>query len=187
MKKLLFFVAVGLISADCLAQKATVLLNNFDANNAILFLANPVTGSPPPVPAPGNVSVELVGGPSVTQLQPVTIAGSTTSVIPMSTVPGFFDGGVGVVPGVTAGATATFQLLAFVGTVPGLLSPIARSLPWTQVTGIWDDNATPPQPPTGPSLQLPPGAIIVQNVPEPSTITLGLLGFGALFLHRRKC
>ncbi len=169
MKKLLALVIIVSISAECLAQKATVLLNNFDSDNAVLYTLYHF--GPPGLLAPSNMSVELFGGPSAAQMQPVTIAGSTTSIIPMSTVPGFFDGGVGVVPGVTPGATATFQLWGFVGPVPppGQIG-ISQSATWTQATGIWDDKATPPQPPTGPPLQVPAGFTIF--VPEPSATIL---------------
>ena len=186
MKKLALLAAMTLMgmSASCWAAvNATVLLNNFDSNNPILYSA---TGGPGVAgPLSKNINVQLLGGPSASQLQPVVIAGSTTSIIPLSAVDGFFDGGVGVVPGVTAGATATFQLLAFIGTNPkdaaGNNNPSAT---WTQATGKWDD--TPPAtPPSGPSLNNPAG-VTVGGIPEPSTIALGLLGLGALLIRRRK-
>jgi len=185
MKKLALLAAMTLMgmSASCWAAvNATVLLNNFDSNNPIMYIAP--GGSAPGVAGPlsANINVQLLGGPSAGQLQPVVIAGSTTSVIPLSAVDGFFDGGVGVVPGVTAGATATFQLLAFVGTDPSKAT--GNFATWTQATGKWDD--TPPAvPPSGPSLQVPAG-VTVGAVPEPSTIALGLLGLGALLIRRRK-
>ncbi len=103
-------------------------------------------------------------------------------MIPISSIPGFFDGGVGVVPGVTAGATATFQLTGFVGTNPLRPAPFETAT-WTQATGTWDDTAIPPQPPTGPVLQVPPLSV---RAPEPTTIALGMLGLGAMFLSWRK-
>jgi MYXO-CTERM domain-containing protein len=173
------------ISIHCRAQEATVRLNNIDSNIPIMYMASPVSIAQP---APQTVSVQLLGGPSASQLQPVTIAGSTVSVIPISSTPGFFDGGVGVVPGVTAGATATFELIVFLGTVP-YFSPTATAM-WTQATGSWDDTVTPAQSATGPTLQIPGGipngTPIVVVLPEPSTIALGLLGLGALFVHRRR-
>jgi len=185
MKKLALLAAMTLMgmSASCWAAvNATVLLNNFDSNNPILYSASGGPGVPGPLSQ--NINVQLLGGPAAGQLQPVVIAGSTTSIIPLSAVDGFFDGGVGVVPGVTAGATASFQLLAFVGTDP--TKGAAQSAVWTQATGKWDD--TPPAtPPTGPALNLPAGITVGAGaIPEPSTIALGLLGLGALLIRRRK-
>ncbi len=192
MKKLALLAATITLmgtAASCFAAvNATVLLNNFDANNAIMYLA---TGSSSAVAAPGsaNVNVQLLGGPSATQLLPVIPTTGGNGVIPVAGaaaggLAGFFDGGVGVVPGVAANATATFQLIAFVGTDP---SGVDKSLfkTWTQATGSWDDAAQPPAPPSGPSLQVPAGITAGAVIPEPSTIALGLLGLGALLIRRR--
>lgn len=184
MKKTVLLSAIAMIgiSAQCLAQKATVLLNNYDANYAILYQFNWFAPREA-APLNRNVNVQILGGPSAQQLEPVTIAGTTTSLIPISLIPGFFDAGVGVVPGVTAGSTATFKLLVFLGSYH---PPGANTFTWTQTTGSWDDTAIPPQPPTGPPLQIPPGVIVVvDTVPEASTVALGLVGLGALFLYRR--
>jgi len=187
MKKLALLAALTLmgLSARCFAAaEATVLLNNFDSNNAILFMSG---GSAVPGPLTANINVQLLGGPSATQLQPVIPTGGGNGVIPLSALAGFFDGGVGVVPGVAASATATFELKAFVGTDPTVASAVT-SASWTQATGSWDPAAVPPSPPGGPSLQNPAGLTVggAPPVPEPSTIALGLLGLGALLIRRRK-
>jgi len=183
MKKLALLAAITLMgmSASCWAAvNATVLLNNYDSNIPILYMATP-TSTAVPAPVSANVNIQLLGGPDAAHLLPVVVAGGTTSIIPVDGV-GFFDGGVGVVPGVTAGATATLQLTAFVGNNPSA----AFQATWTQATGKWDD--TPPaSPPSGvPTLAVPAGGITVGAVPEPSTIALGLLGLGALLIRRRK-
>jgi len=188
MKKLALLAAITLMGVRCFAAaEATVPLNNFDANNAIMYMATP-TSTSVPAPLTLNINVELLGGPSATQLQPVTPTGGGSAVIPIaaSQVPGFFDGGVGVVPGVAGGATATFQLLAFVGTDPTVASAV-KSATWTQATGSWDPTVVPPPPPpTTPQLNVPAGITVGAAVPEPSTIALGLLGLGALLIRRRK-
>jgi len=187
MKKLALLATITLmgVSATCFSQVATVNLNNFDSNNAIMYMATP---NSPAVAAPLNlnINVELLGGPSATQLQPVTPSGGGSAVIPLSAVAGFFDGGVGVVPGVTAGATATFQLLAFVGTNPSAASGGGVSATWTEATGTWNNAAVPPAPATGPVLNVPTGITVgAAGIPEPSTIALGLLGLGALLIRRK--
>lgn len=169
------------------AQQATVTLNNYDSNVQIMYVASAGTAAVP-APLTANINVQLMGGPSATQLQPVTLAGTTTSLIPVSGAAGYFDGGVGVVPGVTAGATATFELWAFVGNDPNAATAqLGKSAQWTQATGSWPGAPTPP---TGPTLNIPASGVTVGGagpaVPEPSTIALGLLGLGALLIRRRK-
>lgn len=96
---------------------------------------------------------------------------------------GHFDGGIGVVPGLAAGASGTFRLVATKGDATGENT-------FTMATGSWDKNAVPPAAPTGPDLVLSasitaksgPGPVI----PEPSTVALGLLGAFALLLRRRS-
>ncbi len=177
------------ISANCFAAaEATVLLNNFDSNNAILFATGGGAGAA--ATAANGVSVQLLGGPSATQLQPVIPTGGGNGVIPVAGaaaggLAGFFDGGVGVVPGVAANGTATLQLVAFTGTDPSGASAV-KSAPWTQPTGSWDRTAQPPAPPGGPALQNPAGLTVGGVIPEPSTIALGLLGLGALLIRRRS-
>lgn len=177
------------ISANCFAAaEATVLLNNFDSGNTILFLATGSTGAGKDATAANGVSVQLMGGPSATQLQPVVPTTGGSAVIPVAGAAaggaaGYFDGGVGVVPGVAPLATATFQLWAFTGSTP---SATYASATWTQPTGSWDPAAQPPAPPGGPSLQNPKGLTVGGTViPEPSTIALGVLGLGALLIRRR--
>lgn len=177
------------ISANCFAAaEATVLLNNFDSNNAIMFVSS-AGGAAVAAPGSANISVQLLGGAAAGSLAPVIPTGGGNGIIPVAGaaaggLAGFFDGGVGVVPGVAPNATATFQLVAFTGTDP---SKGVKSATWTQPTGSWDPGAVPPAPPAGPSLQNPAGLTVggAPPIPEPSTIALGLLGLGALLIRRR--
>jgi len=192
MKKLALLAALTLMgmSANCFAAaEATVTLNNFDSNIPVLYVAS-AGGTAVAAPGSANINVQLMGGPSATQLQPVVPSGGGSAVIPVAGtaaggVAGFFDGGVGVVPGVAANATATFQLWAFVGSTP---SGQYASATWTQATGSWDPTVVPPAPATGPTLAIPSGGVTVggATIPEPSTIALGLLGLGALLIRRRS-
>lgn len=170
---------------------ATVLLNNYDSNVPALYqhFTYPWSWDASLVPAPLNQNfyVVLLGGPTCALLQPVTIAGTTTFIIPIADVPGFFDAGVGVVPGVVDRATACFQLWlcqARQGQVDFGVDRINQTARWSQATGAWDPAAQPPLPPAGPPLQLPIPTWVV-DIPEPSTLALGLLGAAALFLRRR--
>lgn len=150
---------------------ATVLLNNYDSNNAILSWAFPA-GGPVPVPTDRNAFVQLLGGPSATQLLPVTVAGGTASVFPIAIVPGFFDAGVGVVPGVADNAVATFRLVAWQGRgISGEWKTsrfgsysTAASRTWTQGTGSWNPGAVPPFPASGPPLNNP--ALVIGDLDE---------------------
>jgi len=189
MKKLAILAALTLmsLSATCLAQKATVNLNNFDSNMAI-------TLNGAPVGIDQNIFVQVLGGTSATSMSPLAATDGTTKVFPINQVPGFFDGGVGVVPGVAAGGNGFFQVQAWQG-APGNPGTFAASkitgssAVFPNKVGSWNDAAVPQPPPTGEQLVIP-GVIAlgggIPGVPEPSTIALGLLGAGALLIRRRK-
>ncbi len=161
-----------------LRSAATVALNNYDSQMAI-YLADGRTLAP----ADGSVYVELLGGPSVEELSPVvSTMGTATYALNANERPGFFDYGVGVVPGVADGAMATFQLEAWQGSftpVPGL---VAKTPTWTQATGVFPPPTGNSPPPSGPWLEIP--APLVLPVPEPSTIMLGLLALAGWIARR---
>ena len=101
----------------------------------------------------------------------------------------FFNNGYGAVPGVPPGATGMFQVRTWLGApsyeaalfAPGAFHGLVYS-PWNQTTG------TTPVPPGTPAILAMGGKIFMtQNaVPEPSTITLGILGGATLLLRRRR-
>ncbi len=160
---------------------ATVLLNNYDSHMAI-YLADGTTLAP----ANGSVYVELLGGPSADQLSPIlSTMGIATCTISANDEPGFFDNGVGVIPGVADGAMATLQLEAWQGSPNPLPGTVGETLSWTQATGSWGPPSMNSPPPSGPSLQIP--APLVLPVPEPSTLRLGLFAVAAAsWLARRS-
>ncbi len=158
---------------------ATVALNNYDAHMAIYLADGRMLA-----PANGSVYVELLGGPSADQLSPVvSTMGVTISTISANDKPGFFDYGVGVVPGVADGATATFQLEVWQGGLNPPPGAIAETPTWTQATGSWGPPSMDSPPPSGPSLQIP--APLILPIPEPSAVTLGLVAVAACAVRRR--
>jgi hypothetical protein len=187
MKKLAILAALTLmsLSATCLAQKATVALNNFDSNMPILIGGNPAKNA-------DNVYVQLLGGTagSVPTTPVVSTTGQTVFQVDLNAAPGFFDAGIGVVPGLAANAQGSFILQAWQGTAgnPGSFGGAANrgSVSWSQATGSWSDNLVPPPPPSGASLNIPSSITVGPAVPEPSTLALGLLGAAALLIRRRK-
>jgi hypothetical protein len=174
MKKLVIIAALMMGLTAAYAQKATVLLNNYDADKPIFAGAvGTLAGT--------DVMWQLLGNGA-----PVTETGSGTSIFPVSVDAGYFDVGVGVVAGVTAGDTVNFELRAWKGADYASATE-SGSVSWSQATGSWNDAAVPPAPPSGPALAVPGSVLVTTTViPEPSTIALGLLGLGALLIRRRK-
>lgn len=176
MKKLVILAALMMGLTAAYAQKATVTFNNYDADKAI-FVGSVGTL------AGTDVMWQLLGdGQGVVE----AVAGATQSVFPVSADAGYFDLGVGVVPGAVAGATVNFELRAWKGADYASASE-KGSVSWSQATGSWNDVAVPPAAPTGPALAIPASVLVTTTViPEPSTIALGLLGAAALLIRRRK-
>lgn len=177
MKKYYIFIALSVMSfigvERCLGD-ATVQLNNKESDTPI-YIINGVLAS-------GDVYVEILsetipGGP----WSPIQIAGSSTTVLTLSQ-PGYFDAGVGVIPGAVDNATVNFQVRAWTGGSEYETAPYSAETPtWSQSTGSWNPNSGLPA--TGPILQMPYSLIL--NVPEPSSIALGILG-GATLLVTNK-
>jgi hypothetical protein len=144
MKKLFLLSICITFNISTWAQKATVLLNNFDADKPMYFL---IAGTPAPMNK--GIQVQLLAGPVGGILAPVVPTSGGDSVLPISVVDGYFDGGVGIVPGVLPGDLAQFELRAWEGTQDLWMSWILGSIQWTQTTGYWNDLAEPPSPPKG--------------------------------------
>jgi hypothetical protein len=97
---------------------------------------------------------------------------------------GYFDGGVGIVPGLKDDVSAVqFTLEAWLGDKSGPTSSPGTirgySLTWDQLTGSWDPASGTKA--TGAELMVPNSVIVGSAaIPEPSSVTLGLLGGAAL-------
>lgn len=137
MKKLLIVFFGPLVIATDIHGAATVGLNNYDSHMAI-YLADGRTLAP----ADNSVYVELLGGPSAGQLGPVMRPDASTGIFTIgpSDRPGFFDNGVGLVPGVADGAMATFQLETWQGSPNPIPGQVAKTPTWTQATGSWEPS-----------------------------------------------
>jgi len=185
MKKLALLAAVTMVSLSVLADKATVSLNNFDANVPIYYLKSGTLA-----PTGQNIFVQVWGGPVGGTLNPLVDSAGAAITIAMGaggSGAGWFDVGAGVVPGVADNAQATFQLVAWHGASLATADSTAKSPTWNQATGSWNSAAVPPAPLGGPALNIPGGTWnTIVPVPEPSTILLSLLGAAALLIRRRK-
>ncbi len=137
---------------------ALVRLNNYDANVSIKLLW---LQTPPP-----NLFFEVLGGPVAGPFLPVVPFGATNSIIwgaGTGAEPGFFDAGIGVVPGVEDGALAVLILRAWVGAPASTCdsAEIKGLVRWVQETGGWNPDAAPPEIPEAPSLQIPGSGVLL--------------------------
>jgi hypothetical protein len=152
--------------------EATVKMNNIDSHKPILALPDGtlLDGK--------DVYVELYGGPIGGTLFPVIPVGISDSRIRLSQ-PGYFDAGVGVVPGILGNSYAEFYIRAWFGwPYYDSASYFNQSPHWTQKTGLWDPKSG--LVPTGPALDV--SASFVVALPEPSGAALGIVGGAALFI-----
>ncbi len=192
MKQIIGILSLFAVCASLHAASATVKLDNYS------------TGTPSPIyigtegtlaadDAAGNIYIQILGGPVGGTLGLVanTLGETVFRLDPTFGAYGLFDAGVGVIPGVEGGLNAELKLTiwkdvagsTFEAASAGL-KPVYQSAPWSQLTASWPGNPTPPS--TEPYLQIPAGAIVLNVVPEPSTLALGALGLVALFLRRRQ-
>ncbi len=137
---------------------AIVRLNNYDANVPIklLWLQTP----------PTNLFFEVLGGPVAGPFLPVVPFGATNSIIwgaGTGAEPGFFGAGIGIVPGVEDGALAVIILRAWVGGPASTYdsAEVKGLVRWVQETGVWNQDAVPPEIPEGPSLQIPGSGVLL--------------------------
>lgn len=184
MKKTLGVIA-GLalmgVAQSYAANQATIAANNYGAAAGVINY-EATAGTKTLLPA--DAWIEVLGG----------AAGSVNSLGAAfhPSEPGYFDNGVLLVPGVAAGATASFEVRAWSGATAYDAATLKGSASFTQATGTWDDGVggtNPPGPKSGPDLAVPSftvGAAGTPVIPEPSTIALGVLGAAALLIRRRK-
>jgi len=181
MKKILSVLAALVIVGGSVtafgATQAGIKLNNYDSNNGngspIFYLTSGTLAGP-------GCFVQVLGGADANSMTPVTVG--TTSVFEL-TSDGSFDAGIGIVSGVTAGASASFQVLTWKGgSSYAAALESAKSDVFTGVTGTIADPPAAPQPAT---FAFPAG-LVIQPIPEPTTLALGLIGAAGLLFFRRK-
>lgn len=177
MKKALSILAALTLASVVCSADGTVFLNNYDANKAIFYMSEGTLAS-----EGLGVTLQILGGPVGGALAPINPNGKTNPNLSL-VEPGFFDAvpSFGVVPGVADGAQAQFQVRAWIGADYASAQVRAESTTWTQKVGT---NPAPPSPPVPEALQFPGLTLI--NIPEPSTIALGLLGAALLLIRRRS-
>lgn len=177
MKKTLAVIA-GLalagVAQSFAANQATVALNNYAGG--VINYQTTVGGASSSLPL--DAWVEVLGGP---------VGGVMASLGTFHpSEPGYFDNGVVLVPGATAGSPASFEVRAWTGAATYAAAALTgTSGTFSSATGSWDDAATPPPVRQGPDLAMPTFTV-APVIPEPSTIALGILGAAALLIRRRK-
>jgi len=171
-------------AAQCMAA-AVVNLNNYDVNIPIMY-QSAVGAAIVTAPAAGTY-VQLLGGAAGGAQAPVTINSTTDSIINGIEDGGFFDKGVGVIPGLADKAQADLTMRAWVGAATYDAATLKGEVKWSQATGGWATTSSPPGTPDSITLAIPASGILIgPAIPEPSTIALGLLGAAALLIRRRK-
>jgi hypothetical protein len=161
--KTLWLILVLAISRSNILADATIQLNNHDPDLPILFAQNDFYQK--------TVYVELLGDEKL--------------VSEFIATDGYFDNGIGVVPGVVDYAMVNFTLRVWTqgAKYPGY--SLSGSASWVQPTGSWDPNSGPLSSATGPPLMIPQ-PVILGTIPESSTMVLGLQGLAAILFYRRK-
>jgi len=103
---------------------------------------------------------------------------------------GYFDNGILKLPGITGGASVSFQVEAWTGAASyaAAANDSKGSVSWTQTAGSYDTTISPPPAPTGPDMQMPAFKLGSGTpiVPEPTTLALAALGAAALLIRRRS-
>jgi hypothetical protein len=166
------------------AAQATILLNNYDSGQPAWYgwgdWRPPGTPELQLAPREGFWVELLANG------QPISATDTKATKFNLSE-PGFFDAGVGVIPGVAPGGMADFTLRIWkdAPAYEQACSCSIGSIQWRQATGSWNDTAAPPLPPTGPILAIP-GQWGVIWIPEPSTALLLAVGGGLWRLGHRR-
>lgn len=189
IKKLAIVVATVAFAASGFAQ-GVVANSNRDLTRGVdapVYLADGVTG------LTSGYNMMLLGGADPSSLAPI----SGVSAFRDGTGAGYWNSPVGertdgvAVPGVVAGETATFQVVAWDGSLgtyeqavaDGRLNSWGASAIFTAVTGS-PASAGPPAVPAAPTALV--GLTSFNLVPEPTTVALGLMGLGLVALRLRK-
>jgi len=178
MKKLLLLTTVVLGTVVSQAQQGAVTFANGAPGTEVRAFGTNVNAT---VALYGSTSTGLASDTSLTQI------GATVNTI----APGYFLGGTRNIG--NPGDTVTLQVRAWSGGFAtwDLANAAALSNPnvfLTLVRPMWEQTAggggvNPPAPITGAGRY---SGSVLEPIPEPSSIALGLLGLGAIVLFRRR-
>lgn len=163
---------------------ATIRLNNYDSQMPIYFQQYGNLVQNGQMGLDTVVYVEVLAAIPGDRWEPVLMAGTTTSVFELKE-PGYFDAGVGVIPGASANSLVNLQVYCWFEK-SGVKTGETPSEGWVERAGSWDPNSGLPA--TGPILDIP-NSIIISPVPtpEPSTTILSVLGsLGMVLCAKRK-
>ena len=159
-------------------EYSTINMNNIDCKMPLYLYKN---GNLAPV---DTTYVMILSGPAGGALSPVTPIGVNSPLIKLSQ-PGYFDAGVGIIPGIGPNYEITVEVIAWQsfpvnpGTYEG--ATFTGSHLWYQFAGSWDSSSG--TTPTGPSLAMT-RPVLITGVPEPKTVALGLLGGAAMITNQ---
>ena len=163
-------------NSNCWAD-ATIKLSNYEAQMPVFFQKSGTLAT-----VQDGIYVEVWGGPVGGVLFPIAIIGSTNTAFQLNK-DGYFDAGVGIIPGLTDNAQADVQVRAWSQKDSwNKGNSLGKSMPFPQETGSWDPKSG--AAPSGPPLQMRNSVIVAMPIPEPSAIALGLLGGTALITNR---
>ena len=173
------FLILGLIAwAFCVGGQAQGLVHFITLTKASGWIVAPVFDTDGQTyVAPGTVYGQLYAGAEPGSLTPV---GSPVLCGPR---PGYFDGGVVTISTIAPGAAAYVELRAWDSASPSFESAVNGSFRWGQSRMFYLPFTGAGDPPS-PAVELV-GLYSFSLVPEPSTFTLALIGFGAWGLLRR--
>ena len=174
-----YFVCYLIWSSFSAYADATVHLSSYDSHMPVLFQNSETLAAGP------DFYVEVLGGPVGGYLAPLEPIGASTPIIKLND-PGYFDAGIGVIPGVRDGGVADFQVRAWYGSpdYDHAAAGVGLSIRWTQIVGGWDPTSG--VAPTGPTLQMGSPVWVGFPIPEPSVMGLAILGAGLIAVAFRQ-
>jgi hypothetical protein len=172
---LIIGLGVVVVLASRVYGDATVRLNNYDSLMPVYWqeVGKLAYGK--------DFYIQVLGTAVGGVPTPITPVGATTSIIKL-VEPGYFDSGIGVVPGVSDNQPATFAVRGWYGAPTfeeaSFWFNSGQTYVWDQLAGSWDPNSG--LAPSGPLLAMPWPLEIGFAIPEPTTLTLAFLGAGIL-------
>lgn len=179
MKRTLLIAALLLATATAMAQGTVTFRNKATTAGVNAPVLDTATGSP----VTSTFLAQLYAGATETSLAPVGAAVNFAGTL------GYFSGGERRIEGIAAGGAAFLQVKAWDSAGGASFEAVDNTKFKVGSSTVFKLDKT------GNPLDNPPGTPVdlvgltsfsVAVVPEPSTIALGALAAGALFLFRRK-